>query len=77
MASFTTNFQVYLFIILLASGSCNAVQHEPEGLRQGAVGYLNSQLILKVFSDLEADIQGLKAEIAEMKSKYEGMFIFF
>ena len=40
------------------------------------MGYLESQLILKVFSDLETDIQELRAEIVEMKSKYEGMFIF-
>ena len=74
--AFTTHFQVYLFVNLLAPGSCNAVQHEPESLRQGAVGYLESQLILKeVFSDLETDIQILKAEIADTKSKYEGMFI--
>ena len=77
--AFTTHFQVYFVINLLAycTCSCNALQKEPESLRQGAVGYLETQLILKVFSDLEADIQGLKDEIAEMKSKYEGMFIFF
>ena len=73
---FTTHFQVYLFVNLLASGSCNTVQHEPESLRQGGVGYLESQLILKVFFDLEADIQIRKAEIADMKSNMKVCLFF-
>ena len=82
MAS-TTLFQVFLFVILMVSCSCIARTNEIQGLTQGDVGYLASQLILKVFSDLEADIQELKAkvadtqklkaEITDLKSKYEGL----
>ena len=66
---------VIIFIYLLSLCCCNIVKHEPEHFQQSSLGYLESELILKGFSDLEADIQDLKGELAEMKSKYQGMYI--
>lgn len=67
--SLTCIFKVLLFASLVVFCSCIAGKSEPECHRQGDVGYLASQLILKFFSDLETDIQELKAEVADLKNQ--------
>ena len=62
--------QVFLFFSLIVSGNCIAGTNELESLRQGGDGHLASYLMLRFLSDLETDMQELKAEV-DLKSEVD------